>query len=78
MNILLDFCLEPSRKETNIPLVSYHLSRHKIRRGPKKFLATLFFESFFSAASCIKDSKNDADGKFFGPSYFDPVLKKRS
>ena len=33
-----------------------------------------FFESFFTAGSWKKDSKNGAARNFFGPSYFDPTL----
>ena len=40
--------------------------------GPKIFLAALFFESFFTAEK--KDSKNGADRKSFGHSYFVTTL----
>ena len=44
------------------------------KKGQKFFQLHRFLNTFSQLPAVKKYSKNDAAGKFFGPSYFDPAL----
>ena len=60
--------------QLKIETCKYYLKPSQNKKDRKNFQLHRFLNTFSQLPSVKKYSKNDAAGKFFGPSYFDPAL----